>query len=439
MDFLVGGLPRGGTTASARLLNKSDDTFCYAAETHLITLIEEFVGARPARHDKIELFMDTLHKQNVHVLMEMVDFNVARGASREYLLFDTAAIQDLETHVRDVLLNGLFGADAIISVMNKVSEIIGKKTGKGIIGEKSPPNTLSFQLLPELSVIPSIHIVREPFSSFISSANRAKDTDDKFNSGFSVELLQNIGMYLEYADAMLTISGFPNTHIFKYENACLDIGRYVADITSALGLRISDQGLEQAKRMFQTREQLSQISRFTEIDIGQTVGILRQVLPELGYDQAFFLEQGKNIDNLIIGNSDLETGLWPLYGAIRDNLNRMIITKRRAKLALMAEKSVRGIKLDVFPVDLKKVIGLNGPAYVDSFVEGRLVNQHELSNRGGTITIDISEDDWFPIGTRYKQAVLDLRANFLHRPSTDEAVSHDRTARCFAITSHRYI
>lgn len=436
MDFFVGGLPRGGTTASARLLHNADDTYCYAAETHLIRLFDEFVGLRPARPDKIEYLMDILRAQNQHVLIEMVAFNVARGATREYSVFDEAAISELESHAHDVLASGQFAAEAIVNIMTKVAEILRTKSGKTRIGEKTPQNTISLLHHPQLAAIPSVHIVREPFSSFVSSANRARDQEDKFNSAFSQDFLFNVGLYLEFSDAMTQIRNLKNTYIFRYEDACLDIENYIKNICSSIGLEMDDAGFRRARGLFQSRSQLSQISTFSDVEIAQTLGILRNVLPQFGYDQEFFAANGKQIGVLNIEEEATPTGILPLYGATVTPDGGIMVNQIRAKLAATAAMSTHVLEIDIQPVAGALTVKADEAKYVDVFADDRLIGRYGVSESACKMQIEIPEESWFPLGAAAKQTVVELRPNFIFRPSTDHPISRDRVARALLITGY---
>lgn len=44
LDFVVGGIPRSGTTAFADALNSHPDVFCFASETGLLPLTQQISG-----------------------------------------------------------------------------------------------------------------------------------------------------------------------------------------------------------------------------------------------------------------------------------------------------------------------------------------------------------------------------------------------------------
>ena len=47
LDFVVGGIPRGGTTAFADAFNRYPEIYCHASETHLFEFAAQMSGALP--------------------------------------------------------------------------------------------------------------------------------------------------------------------------------------------------------------------------------------------------------------------------------------------------------------------------------------------------------------------------------------------------------
>lgn len=439
MDFLVGGLPRGGTTASSRILHQAKDTYCYSAETHLVPLMDEFVGFRPAIKEKIPLLMEILRNHNRHVLKDMVEYNVSRGASKEYLVFSDEIISKIEVKFEKILYDGSFGYEAIDKILKYVAELLRRVTGKKIIGEKTPPNTIILEKYLDIDIVESVHIIREPFSSFSSSIKRANDKEDKFNSSFSVNFYDNIGMYIKYTDAMRSIVRSNKSHVFRYEDACTRIGNYIENIISSLSLELDEVGLEKGQRLFQTRDKLSNIDKFCNEEICQTMIIARDALKSFDYSREFFLDYGVDTHKLEIDSESISEGFIPLYGFRKIDGDNAVICERRAKAFVIAPKRQSVLEIEARTVDPALITEPVDELYFDVYSDGIWINRYKLTDgRTRKVVVEIPEKCWNTLGASKHCAVLELLPNFLFRPSTDHPTGRDRTARSINFGKWRF-
>lgn len=79
LDFVVGGIPRSGTTAFADALNTHPDVFCYAYETGLLPLTQQIGGHGRIPPASIPMVRGWLREDLYLAMIEMVAFNIAGG------------------------------------------------------------------------------------------------------------------------------------------------------------------------------------------------------------------------------------------------------------------------------------------------------------------------------------------------------------------------
>ncbi|MFN3867844.1 MAG: sulfotransferase, partial [Hyphomicrobiaceae bacterium] len=216
LDFVVGGIPRSGTTALAIALCAHPEVYAYASETGLFRFAHEFFRRGPfpksgfeALRTQIETDLDTaltLHTRDF-VVQQARDLELLARAFPDQRLFplldDLAAAFFIDDATR-VLAGGVHGAAAYRAVANLLGSTFRARSGRRIVGEKTPDNIKALaDLRTAIPSMKAIATVRDPFATLKSMAQRAA-RGEQHDREFSRHLVRNIGNYLDNLQTLVT-------------------------------------------------------------------------------------------------------------------------------------------------------------------------------------------------------------------------------------------
>ena len=218
MDFLVSGVPRSGTTTVANVINRHPDAVCYSAESHLLAFLMECAPDAPLPRQNLASALTIFLEQNRQVLLEMVNYNIARRRPKKWLIFDEESIRSYSIAVIDLLDAGYFGAELCSRALDILAGYLGRHFGTAIIGEKTPSNIFAVRKFGSMGLRHHVSVIREPFAVIRSMRARASHAEDIYASDFHGGLEHNIGLYLEYANAVTAVLELPCNHLFRYED-----------------------------------------------------------------------------------------------------------------------------------------------------------------------------------------------------------------------------
>lgn len=314
MDFLVGGMPRGGTTAVAQLFNFHPDASCYAAESHLLPLMMEFAPDKPMPKGALKSAEKILHSQNTSVLIEMPRFSVSRGANAKWLLFDEADVALLNTKILGLLESGLYGAALCRACMGLFGDHIKARTGKAVIGEKSPPNVYAFQQFASLADKGTFSLLREPYAVINSMIRRGENAEDTYASPFRQETIGLIGLYTQYARAIRAAAMAGNTQIVTYDNLIAASEETVTTLFDAVGLHRDDTAIAAAANSVRPKGRGAPWAAMGIRDAALIWHLTKPIRAVHGFDEAYY--DAKDFDVAIReAPIEISTGtIVPLYG-----------------------------------------------------------------------------------------------------------------------------
>jgi len=292
LDFLVGGMPRGGTTALSVVFNLHPGSFCYAAETHFIPLLMEFGQYAPVPSGSLSGLRRILETQNHQVLLEMPQDSVKSGASDRWVIFDAADVEALNKALLELLEQGLYGQQLCKEAMRQVAGIIRSKTGKDIAGEKTPSNVFGFKEYGAAGSKLAIVLLREPFSVIRSMRKRGADEADKYNKPFQGELLELIGLYSSYVDAILEARERRDVMVVMYEDLLQSSAEIIRTMFMRVGLPANERAVELGVKSLKLRSGGAPWEAFSPSERALVWHMTAHLRDKAGYTDEFYAGRG---------------------------------------------------------------------------------------------------------------------------------------------------
>lgn len=262
MDFLICGMPRGGTTFFGQLFNAHEDVYCYFMETGLIRHLFMFGRDRPFPAENLPVLEQWLRTEMWPTLVDGTkEVRVAkfrrlvkfREILREHGLDESSGPgirawdeQSFESFLQDVLAlyrSGAYGAPLFLRGMQLLRRYLGDVTGRPVIGEKTPDNLFYIETLQKADPsLKGLCILREPYSTLESMKRRALRSEAFFDSAFSTDVLRGIAEYYRHINAahVNDVHAEPGRfHVFRFEDLVEDPVEVMARAFNALDLRMT--------------------------------------------------------------------------------------------------------------------------------------------------------------------------------------------------------
>ena len=222
LDFIIGGMPRGGTTLAGKFFSLHPDIFCYSQETHVLPFLSNHFNGFPCNKNQVDCILGELRSQMRAVLIDMPLFSVLKGAHPGNILFQDGDVDAAVESIKQVLLAGLCGQELYIETLRVLRELIQPRVPRQYIGEKTPENLFAMAEYGGCSNTLKIVVVREPAGVIKSMHKRANNSEDVYASAFRGELETNLGMYIDYADAAARCLKDDGAVLIRYEDLALD-------------------------------------------------------------------------------------------------------------------------------------------------------------------------------------------------------------------------
>jgi hypothetical protein len=356
LDFVIGGMPRGGTTATGNIFNVHPDSYCYAAETHWLPILMEFAEFGPVPKTAFPQVERIAMQQNRQVLFEMARFAVSRGANPRSLIFEESDLGPLTTAMVGLMRQGLHGRELCQAALPILRRHIVERTGKQVVGEKTPNNVFAFDAYGALGTKAAFMIMREPFAVVRSMHNRGKDSKDIYASVFRSNLVSLIGIWNSYVEAILDARRHESSVLLTYEKMVKQPMEVLEQLYKRVGLRTDEQILKSASGL------LKEISRgppWADMPPAEQALIWHLTKPireRAGYGDDFYDQHG--FDRSTMG-SDLdgsEEQVVPVFGANSMSTGETLQwLMKRGCLAIQSAPGRRSVTLKLwsnFPPEL---------------------------------------------------------------------------------------
>jgi hypothetical protein len=334
LDFIVCGMPRGGTTFFGQLFNTHPDVYCYFMETSFFRQLHIFGRERPfppenlpalegclrseftaalvhgTREERTSTFRRLTHYKNV-----LGQHGLAEATGPGIRVWDETSVEELIAEVLDLFRRGLYGT----ALFSEGAAVLGSHlrgvTRRTRIGEKTPDNLFYVRSLQEaLPDLKAFCILREPYSTLESMKRRALRSES-FDSAFSREVWRGIVEYYRFMRAAFDLSQSSSDESFsvcRFEDLLDDPVREMQKVFRTLGLVPPDDlhgllpHLRAPTDIRHTHELVLSPAENRLIDM-----VLGPMLRHFGYDDVL---HGSGL----LGDVDLDECVLPLAGVHAD-------------------------------------------------------------------------------------------------------------------------
>ncbi|MFN3867843.1 MAG: sulfotransferase family protein [Hyphomicrobiaceae bacterium] len=217
MDFVIGGVPRSGTTILSKIINGHELVYSYSSETNIFRHMWAYGRSAPLPRSREAEFIGYLDRDmhiafREHFVPYVESLKRYQDVLRRYNpripdrpllpLFDEPDIARIRDEIIELMRSGLWGAPLFGEASKLMGRWLREKSGRDIVGEKTPDNIISMPLIakatPETLLICTF---RDPMPNIRSMMNRAEGGGVQ-DGVFSTEFLASLGQYEMYARAI---------------------------------------------------------------------------------------------------------------------------------------------------------------------------------------------------------------------------------------------
>lgn len=425
MDFLVGGVPRGGTTVAAKFLSLHRDMFCYAGETHIVPLLHELFGQHPCAPAKIDTCIEFLRQQFMTTMVTMPRFSVSRGAHPANLIFDEQAVEDVLAFVRGRLAEGRCGQDLYHDALDLLSTLLAARDPRPLRGEKTPSNVFALAEYGGPGGPAPVVVLREPLGVVRSMRCR----QDQFAGPFSGEIENCIGLYLEYVDACLRCLKQPGATLVRYEEMADDPAEVLRRAYALFGrepeervVRFVEKGgdkevADRAPMNYRRLTYSPKLEGIRGLDAWKIAELTRSVREAAGYDDACLARIGYPLaEHCPV--AEVPTLVTPLGGFHKCESESHVWMKRQGRLAVYLPRTAKAVVRLSFWSNFPEEICGGRDITLSLLVDGAPREQVRVpAGQAATrLKTTLSGADLRPMGEAGSFAVLELRSSLAYAP-----------------------
>jgi hypothetical protein len=261
--------------------------FCYASETGLLPLTQQIGGHGRIPPASMPMVRGWLREDLYSAMIEMVEFNIARGAPEPTVRFRRSEID----HLVSEILHGLdhFGDTQTLMELAsaKLANELRQKSGKTYVGEKAPTNIFALDANSDArfdakGAVPVFVVVRRPLPVILSMQARFANKADHFASVFRGDTAHQAGLYLRHAFACdrLVRRG---ALVLRYEEFSGNARFILPKVLSAIGVSGHGRIIEAINRQFEYRPGRDVRERFSLADQAIIDALTEAALTPPGY------------------------------------------------------------------------------------------------------------------------------------------------------------
>lgn len=263
LDFVVCGMPRGGTTFYGQLFNVHPDVFCYFMETGLLRQLALFASDRPFPHENLPALEQWLRSDMREVLLEgtreprlqqfrrlvkyrevLAGHGLDEPSGPGLRVWDDATFDAFLRELLSLFTSGLYGAPLYEAALALLARHFRAVTQRSVLGEKTPDNLFHLDALRAASPALQVFcILREPYSTIESMKRRALRNAGFGDTAFAREVLGGLAEYYRYMmaaheHALKAPAG--TFHAQRFEDLVRDPETAMTTAWAALGLETPD-------------------------------------------------------------------------------------------------------------------------------------------------------------------------------------------------------
>jgi Sulfotransferase family len=289
LDIIVGGMPRGGTTALAELLCLHPDCYCFSAETHFIPIAHRFLTMAP-RPPAARPFVEAEIAREVHFAIgTMLKYNLDLTEDKRHDIILDEDIDDWCRFLSALVMANGDAASGLAEVVARMGRFFRAKTGRPVVGEKTPDNIAAVAAFGPLGSRRVLAVSREPFAVIASLERRAEVAADPSAGSFGGPLHARCGLYVEALSAILAVRGQQRVQLVHYEH--LVDGRAERILQQTLegtGLALTDAFMATTQGFFHSADSPSAIDRFAPDERALIWGLTAPERERAGYGADFY-------------------------------------------------------------------------------------------------------------------------------------------------------
>lgn len=446
LDFVVCGVPRGGTTFFAQLFNVHEDAYCYFMETSLFRQLHTFGRDRPfpvANLDILEQWLRAEFSVGLVEATEEARVRTFRRLARYRELLGSHGLTEpsgpgirvwdqhsLEPFLQDILgmfRRGLHGSELFEQGLQLLRRNLARVSARPIMGEKTPDNVFFLNDLHRADpTLTAFCTIREPYSTLESMKRRAHRSETFFDSAFSKEFLGGLAQYATWITAAYdyALRAPPGRfHVHRFEDLVRDPASVMERAYSTLGLEMTpaarqilpQMSIPTDKRHLRDLELTATEHRLIQILLGPA-------LEHFGYDVGLGKDPGSS-------GIEFSEGVLPLSGIYLDGeLSNRIEDKwmsGRADVLLLFGNARRRMQLSL-DCSLHAALGIDD-AEVTVSVGGRDVATYNVPAGSSAFAIEIplDETDSMAASRSMRAARLRIASSAAFRPITVEGCGPD--------------
>lgn len=328
MDFLVGGLPRGGTTITADLFNFHPEAYCLAHESQVLPLCASIGDSGPIAPQHIDTLRVVLWRQNDHVLRVVAGHNSARGVAAYEnsvkilgdraprppcrIVFDEPRVNRFTDALVELFKAGLYGRELLTKCMGALRNEIRRDVSARYIGEKSPPNVFAIAKFGLLGARAAVIMKREPFA-FMRSMRQVDTGDKQLNEAFRKPIWEMAGLYREYAAAIGGLSPSSRMIVADYAELLAAPDKFARRMFVALGLSPNVNAIAEAASRVTAVSTGRSWEAFSPAERALIWRLTADARAMLGFRDEYFAKMGFN--DRALGDYEIEANaVHPLSG-----------------------------------------------------------------------------------------------------------------------------
>jgi radical SAM superfamily enzyme YgiQ (UPF0313 family)/SAM-dependent methyltransferase len=459
LDFIVCGMPRGGTTLLGEMLNGHPDVYCHF-ETGLFRQLWMFGADRPFPPENLHIlepwlrdgfrthlleFRRAVSKEEKYGRYESLlqEYQLGENGTDGLGLFDSGDVERLIAQVLNLFERRLHGPPLFHAGADLLAESIREKTKRSIIGEKLPDNLMALD--PILSACPftqAFCIIREPFStmsSMIASSKKGNHVwDQGFASNFSRALSDCAG-YLRRA--LRSVDSYPASrfHLLRYEDLMARPSELMRSVFGWIGSPDSVQALEFAERLVWAPGRKSpQDLGFTALETALARFVLEPTIAKLGYADEFYRACGWDIAQAAPDESHIDECVLTLDGIHQETAEAGIHhlwMEKESHLFVIFSKRRRRIAFDLWSAFPEPLV--RGSVRLRAFSGDRLVGETQVpaGEQQTSLSIDVGDLAAHDLNAGFSGALIHLKSSLGFRPITVAGMSPDMREVSFLLRS----